>query len=635
MSKQIFLCIALNIFIVTSLSAQTQQINITTAKDKYLHYELVNITAGRNVEIPDDAVLPEVLTVEISRDEIPVTSIGKLKEVILQYDPTLKIWEGKWPIPWNAPRGNYTVSVDTHQFTNVTFTDTEFEVIARIPPEIESDLYILTVESGSELKTMQIPAPDGTGGGWQNIIEWAKFIGANTIWYLGGQTSGWREKIDEDFPWNKSNFEMLGEFAQEIHRNGLKFGVWVSAYLTFGKKEYRVNKYTYAWNYDEESDECIHTDRTISLGDDKRKQDIIDFIKQVSQIPEVDYIGLDYIRNAFGGYEMVDEFVLDMNPDLPVDWPLHPQNEKMKWLAKKVIKRDDTKLIDQWNWWRAHYVANILKEIKEASSISQPLWVFTLSWEKGWQHGQDPVMMNDAGADIDAVMLYEADNWQFDQLLEEWHSYVKREQVNLIVGNQVDWIVHQSTLNPAGPEEFYTRIVRGSSRIYNDSKVLGIFFHDLIRALWGRTGPYPSLEWAVAGGAAFSKLKEEKEKISLSTTIMTPDEIKEDESFKVTITVENLTDEAIEDINIKLFDTEGLTFTRQNTKTIPHIKGESPKTVNFTVKVNDVSLLREGLYMIAVLTSWQEGEITEKYICFDYVQINNSNEQEAVILDTE
>ncbi|MFH1238809.1 MAG: hypothetical protein V1653_01705, partial [bacterium] len=389
MPKKILIVVASSLFIATLALAQNQQLKITTPKDKYLHYELVPISVRLATEDSNETNLPEKITARVLRDEKPVTTIGQIKEVTLRYNYSTKTWEGQWPVPWNAPVDTYTIEVDSCPVNNFVPVKCQFEIARRQPPEMKSNLYILTLESTSELKSMRIPSPEGREGNWEQIIAWAKFIGADTIWYIGGQTAGWTGKLDEDFPWNKSNFAMLPKLAEEAHRNGLKLGVWVAGYLTFGKKEFRVQKYTYAYNYDEKRDACLPTARTISLTDKKRKQDIINFIKKAAEIPGVDYVGIDYIRNAFGGYEMVDAFIAEMRPKLPSDPSLGSISGRMKWLAKKVIKRDDPILIEQWNWWRAHYVAqNVLKDIVDKCDVKQPLWVFTLSWEKGWQHGQ-------------------------------------------------------------------------------------------------------------------------------------------------------------------------------------------------------------------------------------------------------
>jgi hypothetical protein len=627
MNKRLLPIVLASLFIATIALAQHQVLKVSTSKDKYLHYELVSITAQADPSDLDPADLPVRIHALVTRNGQPVTSIGQLKDIPLIYNPSDKAWEGKWPVPWNAPEATYTVEVDSTQVSGLTPKECRFEITRRKPPQIRSNLYILTLESTAEIKTMRIPSPEGKTGNWEQLIAWAKFMGANTVWYIGGQTAGWTGKQDEEFPWNKSNFAMLPKLAEEAHRNGLRFGVWVGGYLTFGKKEFRVQKYNYAYNYDEKKNACLPTARTISLADEKRKQDIIDFIKKVAQIPGVDYIGIDYIRNAFGGYEMVDEFFSDMRPRLPSEPSLSTKDGRMKWLAKKTIKRDDPVLTDQWNWWRAHYVAqHILKEIVEKSAIKQPLWVFTLSWEKGWQHGQDCIMMNDAGADIDAVMLYEADKGQFNELIKEWHNYVKDGEVNLVVGNQVDWEVHQKTVNPAGPEEFYNRLLTGSTRIYQDGPAKGMFFHDLARVFWGRIGPYSPMEWVVAGGAAFSQLRLKSSTISLSTAVSVPENIKEGDIFEVDIPLKSFSSKKIRAITVELLNTPGVTCLESTKKSISVLEANGESRVNFKVKITNGSERRHSRYMIAVVAKWMENEDPEKYFAFTYVQASNKIE---------
>ncbi|MFH1783508.1 MAG: hypothetical protein ABH868_01215 [bacterium] len=625
MTKRIVVWIFLYTLFFSISTADAKQIEIKASKEKYLHFELVDITAARSDGSSRRGDLPQSLTAHVKRDGKPVQTIGKRIEFSLIYDPSLKMWQGKWPIPWNAPTSKYTIHLDTTSVSGISFEPSSFEIIRRTPPKIPQDLYILTLESSAELRGIKIPSQENSKeASWQNIIEWAEYIGADTIWYLGGQTAGWKQKVDEDFPWNKGNVAMLEEFAALAHERGIKFGVWTSAYLTFGKKEFRSDKYEYAFNYDEESDECSPTDRTISLGDKARRQDIIDFILLVSKIPGVDYVGLDYIRNAFGGFEMVDEFAQEMDPELPIDWPRYSKIERMKWLAKKVRQREDFELIDQWNWWRAHYVAGIVKEIKSSCDMKQPLWTFTLSWQKGHQHGQDPVMMNDAGADIDAIMLYEADDWQFEELMKEWNQYVKKDQVNLVVGNQIDWVVHQSTLDPPGPEKFYQRLVTGARSIYGDSPAKGMFWHDLARAFWGRIGPYPALEWAIAGASAFSNLKHEKGINPLSVHISVPEKIQKDKYFTVEIGVENTRDNKLSDIQIEILPTEGIIAERKHFQEIRHLQGLSGKTLRFKIKIEDVNPDRGGHYMLGVRTTYTEDDKIKRSTAFEYIFIEGA-----------
>ena len=77
------------------------------------------------------------------------------------------------------------------------------------------------------------------------------------------------------------------------------------------------------------------------------------------------------------------------------------KDERIVWLARKKIMRRDRGFIDAWQWWRAHRVAGIVRRIKAEIGDQKKLWAFTLTWDRGWHHGQDAVMMNDAGVDAD------------------------------------------------------------------------------------------------------------------------------------------------------------------------------------------------------------------------------------------
>jgi hypothetical protein len=198
-----------------------------------------------------------------------------------------------------------------------------------------------------------------------------------------------------------------------------------------------------------------------------------------------------------GGYELIDDFFQDMTwIPRPSNWDKLSRTERIIWFARKKIARKDMDFISAWEWWRAHRVGLIVHQIHEDIGQEVPLWAFTLTWEKGWQHGQDPVMMNDAGVDMDALMLYEATAPQFEDMVNAWHNYIRRGDAQLIVGDVVDWPLHQRS--PRGPGEFTYRLEHAIRYIYQDGPAGGIFMHDLARALWGRLGPYSTLDWMQA-----------------------------------------------------------------------------------------------------------------------------------------
>lgn len=450
---------------------------IVTTKPKYFRYEFVDIKVLSKIPLENP---PKVFVFKNNRI---VETIGKRKIFKMKFKDN--IWFLNWPPPWNPPLGRYSVQIYFPGIQRYKLKSTEFEIVAR-PKKNLKPVLAVDFENIKPLQTIKIKNPDGEIRNYKGLIDWTKFVGGNTLWILGAATL-YYQKLDEGFPFVSYNFPLFEKIADECHKENLKFGVWIMCYLTDGNPKNKPN-YKFAIDYDPVVG--IFESRAISILDTKRVEDLKNVVKKLSKI-DIDYIGLDYIRNALGGYECVDEFVKDMDVETPKDWQDYTKDQRMIWLAKKKIARKDKILIDQWQWWRAHKISKIIAEIKPLIPNKKILWCFTLSWEKGWQHGQDPIMFHDAGMDLDAVMLYEADKQQFENLIKEWNNYVKKHQLNIIVGDVIDFPLHQNQ----GPEEYLRRNIVGIKKIYNDGITDGVFIHCLSRGLWGRLGPYKTIDW--------------------------------------------------------------------------------------------------------------------------------------------
>src|SRR5579883_1981048 len=372
-----------------------------------------------------------------------------------------------------------------------------FFIARRKPAALPPGLTVLTLESADPWRDMKVLAPDGRMKDWRGMLDWAQYIHADAFWVLGGQTPGRRPGE----VWVPDNLDLIPEMAREAHARGLKFGVYAECYLTMSKR--RLPRYRYAVDI---QDGRPAPTRAVSLADERRVDDIVALLKRFRDIPQVDYLGLDYIRNALGGYELAERFYAEM-PGVfpPPNWSRLSADDKVLYFARKKVMRRDAAFIDSWQWWRAHEVGLIVRRIKAELGGSKPLWAFTLTWDKGHQHGQDPVMMNDAGVDADALMLYEADRAQFAGIMRDFHAYLKRGDVQLIVGDIVDWKLHQNS--PDGPLELYRRAAEAIDGIYADGPARGVFFHDVKRALTGRLGPWGSRGWMDQARRAGEHLK--------------------------------------------------------------------------------------------------------------------------------
>lgn len=460
-------------------------VRLETGRPAYLHYDFVDVRLWTRDPTLNSRWQASPPRVEVLRDGGAVTTIAGIRELRLAFDPPSGTWTARWPCPWNAPPGEYTLGLRDWPGLSDRLQSRPFRIGRLKPALLPQGFSVLTLETAMPFKTMRVRAPSGEMKDWRGLVDWAEYLGADAFWVLGGQSPG-------DKPgqvWLEYNLPVIPQLARECRRRGLKFGVYVQCYLTMGKD--RLPRYEYAR---EVRDGRSWPTRAISIRDPKRPGDVAELLKRFRDIPEVDYLGIDYIRNALGGYELAEDFLADM-PGVrpPSGWDKLTPEERMVFFARKKIMRRDKEFIDAWQWWRARKIAGVVRAIKAELGDSKPLWAFTLTWEKGWQHGQDPVMMNDAGVDADALMLYEADREQFEALVMDWNRYVKRGDVQLIVGDVIDWPLHQRS--PDGPKEFYRRSVRAIDKIYADGPARGVFFHDLGRALWGRLGPWSTREW--------------------------------------------------------------------------------------------------------------------------------------------
>jgi hypothetical protein len=496
---------------------------VVLAADKrdHFHDEFVSLTLR--------AESPEIVTllrstgpyrVWVEREGVPVVTVGQMETATLSYNAGEGLFEARWPVPWNAPDGEYTLHLATSPWpAGVAAPETlPFRVISRGFDPIPPGFAALTLEGFRRLDG--IPGPDGIKS-ISGFPAWAEFMGADALFVQGGESSGFESKPKSDFPWSTVSFKTVRELGQECRRWGLKMGVYVLCYMVGGPPELAAD-YEYGWNYDAKGLNHglkLQKRRGISIADPKRPGDIAAILKKFQAMPEVDWLGLDYIRPAFGSCELVEDFVdempavvpppnyKDMSPEDRMRWACRGRFSTMNPAQKKL---PNFVLSDQWLWYRAHRTAEVVRAITQAVGEEKPFWAFNLSWDKGWEHGQDPNMMRDAGLDVDAIMLYEADEPMFRGLLTQWHAYSRRDQVNLMVGNQLDWYLHQKTLNPSGPEAYADRILRAVRGFHADNKpVRGVFIHDIHRLLTNghRKGPYKTLEWALAAGHAITQTR--------------------------------------------------------------------------------------------------------------------------------
>ena len=466
--------------------AWTTPVRLDTVRGSYLHYDIIDIRLrARDPKLLERwrKIPPRAAVV---RDGRVVTTIGGIESVPLVWDAAASAFVGRWPCPWNAPAGHYWLELPGDSGLGGRLRATPFEIAYRRPKRLPKHFVAVTLESSRHFGDWKVKTPDGTMRGWRGMLDWAEFVGADAFWIMVGESPGRRPGE----VWVSHNLPLIPMVAAECRKRGIALGVYAMVYLTMSRTD-RLARYEYASEVVEGAPVLT---RAISLRDPRRPQDVIDLLNSLKTIPGVEYLGLDYIRNAQGGEELIDDFLAEM-PGLrpPAGWERLTPAERMTWFVRKRILRKDQAFMDAWQWWRARRVALIVRRIKDGVGDDKHLWAFTLTWAKGWNHGQDPVMMNDAGVDVDALMFYEATAEQFRVMVKDWGRYVRRSDAQLVVGDIVDWPLHQRSRK--GPRDMRERLTAAIHGVYRDGPAAGIFIHDLGRAVGGRLGAWSTKEW--------------------------------------------------------------------------------------------------------------------------------------------
>jgi len=490
----------------------------------FLRYEMVPFEVRIHREdMPYFAGMHAILEVFHNGQPVPMVD-GKTK-LYLRKDPVNAQFIGNWPVPYNPEPGTYTaqIALTGPQWTEPKGFESAFTIAPLKPTGLFPGYSALTMEGGKRLVNGAVPALDGKGpDSLKNAMDWTKFMGANVYCFLAGQTSIWDKYNPQDFPYNPDDIALAHKYAKAAHEVGLKFAAYMTTFRVVGDGWQQAH-YNFTQGYDQDSDQVVPID-FISLEDPNRRQDILNLLKEFNQDPNIDFIGLDYVRMGTGGYEMVDEFVKDLNVPGPANFWSLSKAERIHWLARTVELKENPEVVELFEWWRAHKVAITLKSILDEAKLNKPVFTFTLGWQMGHEHGQDPAMLVDAGVNFNHVMLYQSDRPTLENMKQQWPAYLSRGNGMYAVGEMVDHNWVQNSINPPGPEELYNREVETFQNWYPVNANMGMFWHDLYRMLYGVKGPYSTMEWTVAGAKAFSTLQQAEGTLPLEVHLSVPKE---------------------------------------------------------------------------------------------------------------
>ncbi|MEI7542821.1 MAG: hypothetical protein WCJ94_06180 [bacterium] len=623
------LSLGIILFFIIFSSIHAESINVKTGKASYLRYELIDmycdyvptirksfLNLNNIVNLNNPAAV--TCTAKVFFNNHLVQTIGATEEILLHYNAVSKSWSGSWPIPWNPNLGTYKAVITLDTGAKKISESVNFEITKRQTQPLPKGFCVMNIEPGDSIITK---VPGATGKPvkiWENYILWAKFMGASALWHCVGQSQIWNTFKPATFPWDKTSVSQMSSLGNECHKNDIKYGAWITSFVVLGNRK-DLSPYRQSVSYDAVNN-LLKPMIYVSILDEKRREDLIDLLKKMQADPAIDYLGMDYMRTDFGGLEYADSFVNDMPLlDIPRDWKAMTEEDKMFWLGRKLEIDKSPAFLELWDWWRAHKMATVIVDIKKRAGITKPMWVFSLTWRQGKEHGQDPLMFIDAGVDINSGMYYSVEHDTYPSMLKSWKDYLKQGQTNLCAGQCVDWNLLGRTYRPSGPEEHYLRQKLLIDTLLPVNPSLGLFWHDLTRAFKGSKGPYSTMEWAVAGATSFSYLRTKQDFFPFESKWELPDSVKIGEVFTIDIQVKNKGNVSM-DYSVKLLKVSNLEMFGDIVQKFILAPGEI-KTLTFQVKALESDYNKDHMQMIAYMLQSQGLSTQQRYFDFKYIEV--------------
>jgi len=492
-------------------------------------------------------------------------------------------------------------------------------------------LSVMTLETAIPLKRQRVRGPYGKHGNYKKFFKWASILSADAFCILGSQTVGSDKTLSPQKPHSATTLANVNLLGKEAAKRGLDFGAYIISYFTPLGGTLKAG-YRPSMSYLKETG-SFKISRHCSLGSKKRLFDLIKFAQKMQANKYVKYIGFDFIRTGFGdGFELVNRAVDEMNIPVPADWKRRSKKERMRWFAHQLMVKRNPRLINGWRWWRAHWVASIISYVIKSAKVTKLVWVYTLGWKHGMQHGQDPYMMLDAGCSLVFAMLYEANELQYEAMSHQWRNYLNAQDSSVVMGNCVDRkLNHSYKHNPL--QEFYKRMISANSKFTHNGVAKGIFWHDVARAIWGRTGAHSGLEWAIIGGSAATDLRRKYGQFPYKVKLSSKSDFHPGDIFDLDVVINNVSNNDIDNIIVELLPSKFFGY-RLLPKKQFNLSLDGFKKVSFSIKLTSSGINR-GVHALGVRikVKGSKSYIAHKFINLKYNAVYKEVKKNHIVPD--
>ena len=204
---------------------------VVLSKEVIFHHDILEVRIMSESDLD-----PEMLRMRVYRDKIVYPLLGIITDIpfILEENShRINVYRAVYLPNWNQMDGEYQIKIFYGKKQVVTREGLRFLLIRRSPEMIKKGLSVVDLELNSSIKTKSYRGPYGDKMNYRAICEWARFMNADALWILSGETTTFR-KSRADAPWDPGPLENLYLLKELAGDYGIDIGAYIMSFYVPG-----------------------------------------------------------------------------------------------------------------------------------------------------------------------------------------------------------------------------------------------------------------------------------------------------------------------------------------------------------------------------------------------------------------
>ena len=148
------------VFSLWTVRAKSRELKLSASKAEHLHYDIVELSLVSGDPALDESFAAAPPRFVVMRGTETLTTIAGIREMKAARTAPGR-WIARWPVPWNAPPGEYRPALLGRPDLAERLAISPFAIARRKPKPMPKGFVVATLESVAPLASMQVKGPDG------------------------------------------------------------------------------------------------------------------------------------------------------------------------------------------------------------------------------------------------------------------------------------------------------------------------------------------------------------------------------------------------------------------------------------------------------------------------------------------